>query len=75
MRPKLLLNLTGRFIISHSRIWTLFDTQLILLLRFLGHKKNLPQEVFSSHTSALKIRHGGSVAEAVGAKITRLRRT
>ena len=27
------------------------------------------------HTYALKIRHGGSVAEAVSAKITRLRRT
>ena len=41
---------------------------------FLTTKKP-PTGGFSMHTCALKIRHGGSVAETVGSKITRLRCT
>ena len=54
--------------------WQRFQIITHCCCAFLTTKKP-PTGGFSMHTCALKIRHGGSVAETVGSKITRLRCT
>ena len=69
IRPKLLLNLTDRLNTPNSFISTRFTH--IEPCHIACHKKTSRRRFFI-HAFTLKIWHGGTVAEAVGAKIASL---